>query len=89
VCQRSSERRNPVSVLRFSTRFKGCRSTRDKADRLQEAGIDRSLCFVTNAVKHFKSNDAADSAFMPYRTPVRSNVARGGWAENLSFFSLT
>ena len=45
---------------------------------LEEAGIDRSQVYVTNAVKHFKWNHAENAGFIRNRTRARSRrVAHG------------
>ena len=41
---------------------------------LQEAGVDRSLCYVTNAVKHFKFVPAERGKRRIHKTPSRTEV---------------
>jgi uracil-DNA glycosylase len=43
-----------------------------------EAGIDRSMVFVTNAVKHFKFELRGKRRLHKKPTPTRSNVVVGG-----------
>ena len=50
---------------------------------LHEAGVDRSLCYVTNAVKHFKPGESGAST--PSRQPARCNDTPGGSAASLTF----
>ena len=46
---------------------------------LEEAGIDRKLAYVTNAVKHFKWQPRASDGSTRSRTPPRSPPAGRGW----------
>ncbi|MGH9223912.1 MAG: uracil-DNA glycosylase family protein [Acidimicrobiales bacterium] len=48
-------------------------------DALQEAGIDRSGVYVTNAVKHFKFEHRGKRRITSARTPPRSTPASRDW----------
>ena len=52
---------------------------------LQEAGIERSLCYVTNAVKHFKFERRGKRRIHAKPTARESSDARGGSVASLSF----
>ena len=46
---------------------------------MEEAGIDRRIVYVTNAVKHFKFNRGDDGAFTRLQRCRRSRRAGSGW----------